>query len=98
VGDDLGVAGIGGLAAEHDRGPRGPARISLSSASLDCSEALAGELGSEVGRPEALASDLVLERVNGPRAACPQGDKLEWGREVERLDLLRTNRSASPVF
>ena len=34
VGDDLGVAGVGRLAAEHDRRPRERPRISLSSASL----------------------------------------------------------------
>ena len=55
VGDDLGVAGVGRLAAEHDRRPLRPAEDLVEQRELQLAEALAAELGAQVRRPQPLA-------------------------------------------
>ena len=52
VGDDLGVAGVGGLAAEHDRRPLRAAQDLVEQRELELAVALAAELGPEVGGPQ----------------------------------------------
>ena len=58
VGDDLGVAGVGRLAAEDDRRPRRPAEDLVEQRQLQLAVALAAELGAEVGGPQALVAHL----------------------------------------
>ncbi len=55
VGDDLGVAGVGRLAAEHDRRPLRAAEDLVQQRELELAVALAAELGAEVGGPQPLA-------------------------------------------
>ncbi len=74
VGDDLGVAGVGRLAPEHDRRPLRPAEDLVEQRELELAVALAAELGAEVGRPQALAPDLLLEGVDDrPTLAASAG-------------------------
>ena len=70
VREDLGVAGVGRLAAEHDRRPASTRpRISFISAELHLAVALAAELGAEVAGPQALRLHLFLERPDERVAA-----------------------------
>ena len=64
VGDDLGVAGIGCLAAEDDRRPGRPAQDLVEERELELPVALAAELGPQVGGPQALGPHLVLEWID----------------------------------
>ena len=88
MGEDLGVAGVGRLAAEHRRGPAGPAEDLVEQRQLDLAVALAAELGAQVGGPQAMVPDLLLQR--------PQ-DRHGFGvllvvrverHQVERLELV----------
>ena len=55
VGDDLGVAGVGRLAPEHDRRPLRPAEDLVEQRELELAVALAAELGTEVRGPQPAA-------------------------------------------
>ena len=89
VGDDLGVAGVGGLAAEDDRRPLGAAEDLVQQRELDLAVAGAAQVGPEVCGPEALVPDLVLQRVDGPAAVVVQRREGQARPdEVQRLDLL----------
>ena len=89
VGDDLGVAGVGRLAAEDDRRPLRAAEDLVQQRQLQLAVALAAELGTEVGRPQALGAHLVLERIDDAALAVIERDELLVREEiVERLDLL----------
>src|SRR5687767_15659984 len=58
VGDDLRVAGVGRLAAEHDRGPQRPAEDLVQQGQLQLAVTLPAQLGAEVRRSEEHTSEL----------------------------------------
>src|SRR4029078_8361094 len=64
VGDDLGVAGVGRLAAEHRRRPLRAAEYLVHEAELQLAVAEAAEVGAEVAGPESLLLHLLLERAD----------------------------------
>ena len=64
-GQDLGVAGVRCLRAEHRRGPAGPAHDFIQQRELDLAIALAAEFGLEMRRPQAVIPDLLLQRTQG---------------------------------
>jgi len=89
VGDDLGVAGVRRLAAEHDGRPGRAAQDLVQERELQLAESLAAELGSEMRRPQALPPHLLLHRVDGLPPLALERRELQVGEgEVERLDLL----------
>ena len=89
VGDDLGVAGVRRLGAEHDRRPARPTEDLVHERQLQLAEPLAPELGAEVRGPEATVADLLLERIDDPPALVVEGGELEPAPEqVERFHLL----------
>ena len=67
VGDDLGVAGVGRLAAEDDRRPLRPAEDLVQQRQLELPVPLAAELGAEVRGPQILAS---RPRPSAGRRSC----------------------------
>src|SRR5258708_39414625 len=88
VGDDLGVAGVGRLRAEDSGGPRRPAQDLAEQRQLELAEALAPEFWAQVRRPQALAANLVLQRVDD--LALRVGHRhvlLVREQVIERLDL-----------
>ena len=85
VGDDLGVAGVGRLAAEDDRRPLRPAEDLVEQRQLQLAVALAAELGAEVGGPQALR--------RGPRSFS--GSMILRSRVVERRELAGPGQSRS---
>ena len=60
--EDLGVARVGRRVAEHRRRERGRAEDLVHQAELDLAEALAAEVGRQVGGPQAALLDLLLQR------------------------------------
>ena len=60
--DDLGIAGVGRLAAEHAGREPGAAEDFVHQPELDLAIALAAEFGAEMARPQALRLDLFLQR------------------------------------
>ena len=98
VGEDLGVAGVGGLAAEHRRRPRRAAEDLVHQRELHLAVAEAAEVGAEVTGPQVLLLHLLLQRPDHLRVhgmgLVVDGVRAE--REVERLDLgrARTRRSS----
>ena len=93
MGDDLGVAGVGRLAAEHDRRPLRAAEDLVEQRQLQLAVALPAELGAEVGRPQPLAAHLLLQRVDDLAAGVVERRELQAGpHQVERLDLLPHER------
>ncbi len=89
VRDDLGVAGVGRLAAEDDRCPLGPAENLVEQRELELSVTLAAQVGPEMGGPQPLLADLFLQRVNRFAAhAVQRHELLMRERKIERLDLL----------
>jgi hypothetical protein len=97
VGDDLGVAGVGRLAAEHDRGPLRPAEDLVEQRQLELAVALAAELGAQVGGPQVLAPHLGLQRVDDLAPGLVQRHELlVRPQQVEGLDLF-ADELAGPV-
>ena len=97
VGDDLGVAGVRRLAAEHDRRPLRPPQDLVQQGQLELAVALAAELGTEVGGPQPLAANLLLQGVDDLAPRPLEGlVLLVPPDEVERLDLL-AHEPVSPV-
>jgi hypothetical protein len=89
VGDDLGVAGVGRLAAEHDRRPLGAAQHLVEQRQLQLAVPLATELGAQMGRPQVAAPYLLLERVDDLAPRLVQRHVLLVSpQQVERRDLL----------
>ena len=89
VGDDLGVPGVGGLAAEDQRSPLGAAEDLVEQRQLDLPVPLAAEFGAEVGGPKTALADLFLQRVDDPPQPRVRRDVLlppEY--QVKRLDLV----------
>ena len=64
VGDDLGVAGVGGGGAEHDRRPVRAAEDLVDQRQLELAEALAAEFRAEVRGPQAARLDLLAQRAD----------------------------------
>jgi hypothetical protein len=64
VGQDLGVAGIGCLTAEHGRRPSGAAEQLVEQCQLDLAVTLPAHLRLEVGGPQPLLPHLLLERAH----------------------------------
>ena len=64
VGDDLGVARVGGLGPKHDRGPARHPENLVEQGELDLAVALATELGPEVGGPKIVVPHFLLHRVD----------------------------------
>ena len=88
VRDDLGVAGVGGLAAEHDRRPLRAAQDFVQQGEFELAVTLAAEFGSEVGCPQPASAHLLLERVDDLAAVTVERHELlVRKRQVERLDL-----------
>ena len=91
-GEDLAVARVGRLAAEHRRGVDRRAEDLVHQPELDLAEALAAELGRQVRRPQPALLDRRLQR---------RVDAVELGlREavldrLDRPDLLADERRAS---
>jgi len=67
VGDDLGVAGVGRLGPEHDRGPLGHPEDLAEQGQLDLAVPLAAQLRAQVGGPQVVIPHLLLH-VIGPSA------------------------------
>src|SRR5207342_2993317 len=89
VGDDLGVAGVGRLAAEHDRGPLRAAKDLVQQRELELAVALPTQLGPEVRGPQPLPAHLFLEWVDYLAALVIQRYELQVRKcQVKRLDLL----------
>src|SRR5690242_6887451 len=86
MGDDLGVAGVGRLAAE-DRGREAvAAELLVHQGELQLAVALAAELRPEVAGPQALRLHLFLQRLD---ELLPEARDHHVAAEVgERLDLL----------
>ena len=99
VGDDLGVAGVGRLAPEHDRRPLRATEDLVQQRELQLAVALPAELGPEVRGPQPLAAHLVLQRVDRLAPVLVERDELQVREhEVERLDLLpHERRRPSPA-
>ena len=93
MGDDLGVAGVGRLAAEDHRGPAGAPEDLVQQAELELAVALPAEVGAEVGGPQAPVADLLLERVDDLAAVVVER-RVRQVREgqVERLAFVGDER------
>src|SRR5690242_21300956 len=79
LGQDLEVAGVGGLVAEDDRPPDRGALDLVHEAELHLSVTLSAELGRQVRRPQLLALDLLLERPDrAHESALVDVQDLEW--------------------
>ena len=89
AGEDLGVAGVGRLAAEHDRPRMGPAEDLVEQRQLDLPETLAAEMRAEVARPQPALAHPLLERGHEPPAHRVVHVERVTDHEVERLDLVR---------
>ncbi len=88
VGDDLGVAGVGRLAAEHDGRPLRAAEDLVEQREVELAVSLAAELGTEMCGPQPLAPHLFLQRVDHPAPRAVERNELVVREEVvERLDL-----------
>ena len=73
--------------------PLRPAEDLVEERELQLAEALAAELGAEVGGPEAALAHLVLQRVDDRPPGVVERVELQVGEEhVERLDLLPHER------
>ena len=92
-GEDLGVARVGRGVAEHGRREHRAAEDLVHEAELDLAEALAAEVGRQVGGPQAALLDLLLERRDGALEAV-LAELLEDG--LDRPDLL-AHELAHPV-
>src|SRR5205823_482903 len=89
VSDDLGVAGVGRLAPEHDRRPLRSAQDLVEQGELELAVALASEVGAEVGRPQALAAHLFFQGVDDlPTGPLERLVLLVAPYVVEGLDLV----------
>lgn len=91
VGEDLGVAGVGGLGAEDHRGPGGTAQNLVQERQLDLPHAHAAEFGRQVGGPQTLFAHLTLERADGVEvdgAGAVVRFRVAREEDVERLDLI----------
>ena len=62
VGEDLGVARVGRLTPEHDRGAVRPSEDLVEQGELHLAVAGSAEVGAEVAGPQAAVADLLLER------------------------------------
>ena len=88
-GDDLGIAGVGGLGAEDDRRPGCPAEDLVDQGELHRAESLTTEVGSQMRRPQALVAHLLLERVDDAAPFVVQRQEFAAGEEhFEGFDLL----------
>ena len=88
VGDDLGVPGVGRLAAEDDRRPGRAAEDLVQQRELELPVSLAAELGAEVGGPQALGPHLVLQRVDdGAQGLVGRRELEPPPQHVDRLHL-----------
>ena len=97
AGDDLGIAGVGRLGAEHDRRPRAAAQDLVDQRQLDRAEALPAEFRAEVRRPQTLVANLLFERVDDPAPLVVQRQKFAAGEQhLQRLDLF-ADELADPV-
>ena len=97
VGDDLGVAGVRRLTAEHDRRPLRPTEDLVEQCQLQLAVTLTAQLRTEMGSPQPLTPHLVLQRVDDLAPGPVQRHELLVRKhEVERLDL-GTNELVSPV-
>ena len=65
-GDQLGVAGVGRVVAEDARAVHGLAEDLVHQAELDLAEPEPAHVRRQVGGPQALALDLLLQRVGDP--------------------------------
>ena len=89
VGDDLGIAGVGGLGPEHDGRPGRHAEDLVEQGQLDLAVALAAELGTQVGGPQVVVPHLLLHRIDdGPQLIVQGMELLVRVEDVERLDLV----------
>ena len=87
VGEDLGVARVGCLTAEHDRRPRGPTQDLVEQPELHLAVALATELGPQMARPQSSLTNLFLQRSD-QRVAHRIGHVVAvLDDELQRLDL-----------
>src|SRR5262249_48201082 len=93
VGEDLGVPGVRGLAAEDQRGPRRAAEDLVEQRQLELPVSLPAELGTEVGGPQPALPDLLLQRVDDlPQAFVRRAVLQPAEGQVERLDLVPDER------
>ena len=89
MGDDLGIARVGSRGAEHDRCPRRRAEDLVDQGQLQLPEALAAELRTEVGGPETVVADLLLQRLNNRSSLLVEGEEGPARvDQVERFDVL----------
>ena len=82
MGEDLRVAGVGGLVAEDDRSPHRSALDLVHQAELHLAVALAAELRRKVSRPQLLLFHFVLQRPDRAHEAAVVGLQ-----DLERIDL-----------
>ena len=89
VGDDLGVAGVGGGGAEHVRRPVRAAEDLVDQRQLELAETLAAEFGPEVRGPQAAGLHLLAQRADvHPEVALERVVRELRIEQVERRDLL----------
>ncbi len=88
VGQDLGVARVGGLAAEHRWGPAAAAQDLVEEGQLHLAVALAAQLGAQVAGPQALLPDLLLQGAHDSHGLLVRLVVGVAQDEVERLDLI----------
>ncbi len=86
VGDDLGVAGVGRLAAEDRRRHAVAAQLLVHQAQLQLAVALAAKFGAEVAGPQALRLHFFLQRLDELLASARHHQRAAKVREG--LDLL----------
>ncbi len=92
VREDLGVAGVGGLAAEHRRCPARAAEDLVHQRELELAEAGASELGAQVARPQAALLHALLQRLQDRHRARVALVVGAAEHVVERLDLVSHER------
>ncbi len=89
MGDDLGVAGVGRLATEDDRRPLRSTEDLVEQRQPQLTVSRASEFGAEMGGPQPLIADLLLERIEDRLQSGVGRRELQPVEEqVERLDLL----------
>ena len=89
VRDDLGVAGVGGLASEDDRRPLRSTEDLVEQCQLQLAVALAAELWAEMRGPQPLLANLLLQRVDDLAARLGERSELQVRPdEVEWFDLI----------
>src|ERR1700737_1047008 len=90
-GEDLGVSGIRRLVAENDRSPNRGALDLVHQAELDLPVTLASKVRRQVGGPQLLALDLLLQRPD--RAHEPA---IVGVQDLERIHLV-AHETAHPI-